>query len=56
MILAMVNQKGGVAKSTSTISLGLHIARMGKKVLIIDADPQADTTRVGGPECRGVQK
>lgn len=44
MILAIVNQKGGVAKSTSTIALGLHIARMGNKVLIIDADPQADTT------------
>jgi len=44
MILAIVNQKGGVAKSTSTIALGLHIARMGKKVLIIDTDPQADTT------------
>lgn len=29
MILAIVNQKGGVAKSTSTIALGLHIARMG---------------------------
>ena len=44
MILAIVNQKGGVAKTTSAIALALHIARMGHKLLVIDADPQADTT------------
>jgi chromosome partitioning protein len=44
MILAIVNQKGGVAKTTSAIALALHIARMGHNLLVIDADPQADTT------------
>ena len=48
--IAICNQKGGVTKTTSTANLGVGLAMQGKKVLLVDLDPQADlTTALGWP-------
>ena len=43
-IITFANHKGGVSKTTSTASIGACMARMGKKVLLIDLDGQANLT------------
>lgn len=43
-VIALANQKGGVSKTTTTVNLGIGLARAGNRVLLIDSDPQASLT------------
>src|SRR3954466_12749855 len=56
MIIAIASQKGGVGKTSSSISLAAGLARKGKRVLLIDIDSQANSSKVLKRDYQSVPK
>lgn len=55
-IISIANQKGGVGKTTSTVNLAFALLKAGKKVLVIDSDPQSSLSIIHGIDPRDLKK
>ena len=56
LIISVVNQKGGVGKTTTAVNLGAYLAKRGKFVLLVDLDPQCNATAGLGIDHKAVEK